>query len=131
MTDISTLTKAPAKFISLSTYTERSTMVQYLTRIDTYFNAPSNYIPQFEALKVLLRNYNVRSWSERQLEFEFELSATLKIKLKLQGELAEIQEIKKSIEGNNAEIDSYFESKNEKLAEIEESLHLIPSEQLT
>lgn len=122
MTDISTLTKAPNKFISLSTLSERNNIVQYLTIIDTYFDSPPNYIPQFEALKVLLRSYNVRSWSERQLEFEEELVETLKIKQKLQEELAEIQAIKKSIEDNNAELDGYFESNNEKLEEIEQNL---------
>lgn len=125
MTDISTLTKAPNKFISLSTHGERNNIVQYLTRIDTFFDTPPNYIPQFEALKVLLRGYNVRNWSERQLEFEKELSETLKTKLKLQEELAEIQIIKKAIEDNNTEIDGYFESKNEKLEEIERSLSSI------
>lgn len=122
MTDISALTKAPKKFIALSTHSERNNIVQYLSRIDTYFDTPPNYIPQFEALKILMRSYNVRNWSERQLEFEEELAETLKIKQKLQVELAEIQSIKKAIEENNTEIDSYFESKNEKLEEIEQAL---------
>lgn len=122
MTDISTLTKATNKFIAISTHTERSTIVQHLARIDEYFDSPPNYIAQFEALKVLLRSYNVRSWSERQLEFETELSNTLKIKLELQEELEEIKTIKKSINTKNDEIEAIYDSKNEKLDEIENAL---------
>lgn len=52
LTDLSTLTKAPRKFIKISTSSERTTIIGYLTRIETYFESPTNYLPQFEALKI-------------------------------------------------------------------------------
>ena len=55
LTDISTLTKAPNKFIKISISSERTNIVTYLTWIDTYFPSPDTYLSQFEALKILIR----------------------------------------------------------------------------
>ncbi|WP_417940579.1 hypothetical protein [Flavobacterium sp. RS13.1] len=59
--DISTLTRSPNKFLALSTYSERSTIHSYLDTINTHFSTPNNFIPQFEALKILLRSFNIRT----------------------------------------------------------------------
>lgn len=125
LTDLSTLTKAPRKFIKISISTERTNIVNYLTRIETYLESPQNYLAQFEALKILLRSYNVRNFSERQIEFESEIEEILKIKLKLQQELIEVEKIKKEIETNNSDIDEKVESSTDKLSEIESQLENI------
>tara|TARA_R110001632_G_scaffold218718_2_gene348044 strand:- start:1118 stop:2455 length:1338 start_codon:yes stop_codon:yes gene_type:complete len=125
LTDISTLTKAPKKFIKISTSAERTNIVNYLTRIDSYFNSPTSYLAQFEALKILLRGFNVRSFSERQIEFESEIEETRKIKLELQQELAEVKKLKTEIEENNLSIETKAEESNEKLDEIESQLDKI------
>lgn len=122
LTDISTLTKAPIRFVKMSTNTERTTIISYLTRIETYFESPVNYLPQFEALKILLRSYNVRSFSERQIEFENEIEETRKIKLQLQQELVEVKKIKEDIDENNSIIEEDIENSNTKLTEIETQL---------
>tara|TARA_B110000003_G_scaffold212977_1_gene211990 strand:- start:1788 stop:3119 length:1332 start_codon:yes stop_codon:yes gene_type:complete len=125
LTDLSTLTKAPRKFVKLSTSSERTTIVSHLTRIETYFNSPQNYLPQFEGLKTLLRSYNVRSFSERQIEFESEIEETRKIKLQLQQELVEVKKIREEIERNNSTIDENVENTATKLTEIESQLEEI------
>lgn len=125
LTDISTLTKAPNKFLAISTYDERINIHSYLSKIDTYFETPNNYISYFEALKILIRNFNVRGISERQIEFESEISNVTRIKLALQEELNEVKNIKAEIEKDNESINEKIESSNEKLEEIEEELETI------
>ncbi|MGB2144142.1 MAG: hypothetical protein ACPHXZ_06775 [Flavobacteriaceae bacterium] len=125
LTDISTLSRAPKKFVKISTSAERKNIVNYLTWIDTYFETPTNYLPQFEALKVLLRGYNLRSFSERQIEFENEIEETRKIKLQLQQEFVEVKKIKESIDENNTTIEEKVEESTNKLSEIESELENI------
>lgn len=122
LTDLSTLTKAPRKFVKISISSERTNIVNYLTRIEIYFESPPNYLPQFEALKILLRGYNVRSFSERQIDFENEIEETRKIKLELQQELIEVKKIKETIDENNSTIDEKVEQSIMKLTEIESQL---------
>lgn len=125
LTDISTLTKGTNKFIAISTFDERNTILSYLNRINTYFESPINFIPQFESLKILVRNYNIRNISERQIEFEKEISNLTKLKLSLQEELNEVKKIKSEIEKENESLKEKVELSNEKLEEIEEELESI------
>lgn len=125
LTDISTLTKAPNKFLAISTYDERINIQTYLNRIDTYFETPNNYISHFESLKILIRSFNIRGTSERQIEFESEISEVIKIKLALQEELKSVKDIKLEIEKDNESINEKIETSNEKLEEIEEELESI------
>lgn len=125
LTDLSTLTRAPRKFVKISISSERTNIVNYLTRIETYFESPQNYIPHFEALKTLLRGYNVRSFSERQIEFENEIEETRKIKLQLQQELVEVKEIRTEIDSNNSIIEEKVDGTTTKLEEIESQLEEI------
>lgn len=122
LTDISTLTRAPKKFVKISTHSERNSIAQYLTRIDMYFDNPAHYISQFEELKVLLRNYNVRNFSERQLEFEEEIEAIVKLKLQVQEELKEITNLKEEISSNNESIEEKFKQSTDNLEKIEVEL---------
>lgn len=128
--DITTLTKASNRFIAISTYTERNNIYSYLNTINSYFETPSNYISYFEELKILIRNFNVRGISERQIEFENEISSVTKIKLELQDELNEVKKIKEEIEKDNESINEKIQSSNEKLAEIETELENITSRKL-
>jgi hypothetical protein len=125
LTDLSTLTGAPNRFVKVSTHAERKNIIQYLVQIDNSFDNPNSYLPQFEALKVLLRSYNIRNSSERQIEFEKEIVNTLKIKLQLQDELVAVKKIKDEIEENNKSINEEFEVSNEKLNSINKELDSI------
>ncbi|MEE9430879.1 MAG: hypothetical protein V3V16_07570 [Melioribacteraceae bacterium] len=122
LTDISTLTKHPRKFIKISTIEERNSIISYLDNIESYFEEPENYLNEFELLKVLLRGYNVRSFSERQLEFESELEETRKIKLQLQQQLVDVKKIKVEIDENNSAIDVKIEESVNTLTNIEKQL---------
>lgn len=125
LTDLSTLTKAPRKFVKISTGTERSQIVNHLTKLETYLESPQSFIPQFEALKILLRSYNVRSFSERQIEFENEIEETRKIKLQLQQELVEVKSIRSEIDTNTSTIDEYIEKTTNQIDETNSQLEEI------
>jgi hypothetical protein len=128
--DISTLTKAPNRFIAISTYTERNNIYSYLNTINSYFETPNNFISYFEELKILIRNFNVRGISERQIEFESEISNVTKIKLELQEELNLVKKIKTEIEKDNEIINEKVEGSQEKLEEIEKELEIITTRKL-
>jgi small basic protein len=125
LVDISTLTKAPNKFIAISTYTERNNIISYLQTINTYFETPNNYLSYFEELKVIVRNFNIRGATERQIEFETEINNLTRIKLELQEELCEVKKIKEEIKNNSESIEENIAASNEKLTEIEKELETI------
>lgn len=125
LTDISALTRYPSKFAKISTYTERNNIQTYLTRIDTYLETPTNYISQFEALKVLLRSFNVRYFADRQIEFETEIEEVRKVKLQLQQVLVDSKELNQNIEDSNTTLDEKLDETKEKLTEIESHLETI------
>lgn len=125
LTDLSTLSRYPSKFIKVSTYAERNSIYTNLTRIETYLENPANYIPHFEALKTLLRSYNVRQFSDRQVEFENEIENVKKIKLELQQVLFESEAINENIESSNIALVEKLEKSNTNLEEIETELEKI------
>ncbi|GAA0874029.1 hypothetical protein GCM10009118_04370 [Wandonia haliotis] len=125
LTDISTLTQYPSKFVKISTYDERISIKTNLTEIETYLTTPNNFITEFEALKVQIRNYNVRSISERQIEFEKEIEDVRKIKIQLQQLLVESKEIKEDLVTTQISINKKFKESNENLNEIENQLKKI------
>jgi hypothetical protein len=125
LTDISTLTRYPSKFAKISTYTERNNIKSHLTQIDSYLESPANYITQFEALKVLLRSFNVRYFAERQIEFENEIEEVRKIKLQLQQVLVDSKTLQDEIDESNKSIEEKLERSKEQLEEVENELETI------
>ncbi len=125
LTDISTLTRHPSKFVKISTYNERNTIHSHLVRINTYLESPTNFLPQFEALKTLLRAYNVRYFTDRQIEFEQEVEEVRKIKLQLQQTLVDSKELKKKIDISNNALDEKLEKTTEDLEEFERQLEKV------
>lgn len=125
LTDISALTRGPNKFVKISTYTERNAILAYLTKIETYLETPPNYISQFEALKILLRSYNVRYFSDRQIEFDKEIEEVRKVKLQLQQVLVDSKELNQNIEDSNGTLDEKLNETKEKLTQIENHLEKI------
>lgn len=123
--DISTLTRSPNKFLALSTYSERSTIHSYLDTINTHFSTPNNYIPHFEALKILLRSFNIRNTTDRQIEFEQEIGNISRLKIEAQENLEVIKVTKENIESDNETINKNINSSKEKLEEIENELEEI------
>ncbi len=122
LTDISTLTRYPSKFVKISSYTERNNILKYLRSIDTYFATPIHYINEFDALKILLRSFNVRYFTERQIEFEKEVEDVRKIKHQLQEILINSKQLKDEIDESNKSIDEKLKTSKNKLEEIENEL---------
>lgn len=125
LTDISALTRHPSKFVKISTYQERINIHSYLNTIETYLESPNNYLTQFEALKISLRNYNVRYFSDRQIEFEEEIEEVRKIKLQLQQMLVDSKKLNEKIEESNSILDEKLEKSSGKLEGIEDLLEKI------
>lgn len=125
LTDISALTKYPSKFAKISTYNERNNIQSNLTQIETYLESPGNYIIQFEELKILLRSFNVRYFSERQVEFDSEIEEVRKVKLQLQQVFVDSKILKEDIEESNSILEEKLEKTTEKLTEIESELETI------
>ncbi len=125
LTDISVLTRHPSKFVKISTFEERNNIVSYLTQIESFIGNPENFIPQFEALKVSLRNYNVRYFSDRHVEFDSEIEEVRKIKLQLQQVLVDSKDLSKNIDESNSTLEEKLDKSNEKLEEIESELETI------
>lgn len=117
--DLSTLTKAKNKFIQISTYEERNKIITYLTKIEDYISQPSYFIQDFENLKLLIRSFGVRNFSERQIQFEEECANVLKLKIEIDDELRSIRKIKAKIAAEERKINNQIEIYNSKNKEIE------------
>lgn len=122
LTDISTLTKYPSKFVKTSTYNERLDIQNYLSRIELYIDTPIHYITQFESLKALLRNYRIRDSSDRQVEFEAEIEEVRRVKLELQEILTDSKGLNEDVEKTYGDIQEKLQNFKDKFSEVEEEL---------
>lgn len=122
--DLSTLTKAKNKFVQISSYNERKDIVRYLTSVLDNIDYPEYLIKNFEDLKILLRNFGVRNFSERQLEFDEECQNVLKLKIQFEEELKEVRKIKSKIVVEEKKVkensDNYELNSSKIINEIEE-----------
>jgi hypothetical protein len=126
LTDISTLTQYPSKFVKVSTYTERKNIRTYLNTINTYIESPINYITHFEALKILLRNSSI---DERKESIDDKLESSTEKLTEIETELEKITERKnelieesETLETINTDLKAIKESASENLDEITTSL---------
>ena len=125
LTDISSLTKAPARFVKLSTYNERSAIQTHLQNIVNHFHSPAHVVGYLDGLKTLIRSFNVRNTTDRQIEFEAAIDSTLKLKTQIEEELKAIKKIRAKIEESHSNINSTHESSNEKLDTLNKELEEI------
>lgn len=115
LTDLSTLTQYQNKFLKLSTYQERTAIHTDLKNILTYIENPGQLYAHIDALKIKIRNYNIRSFSENQIQFEKEIDGIRKIKLELQEVLQESITLKEQITEKNESIENLQQETQEKL----------------
>lgn len=125
LTDLSTLTQHENKFIKLSDYQERVNISTDLTNILHYIETPNNLYAYVDTLKIKIRNYNVRNFSENLIQFEKEIDDIRKVKLELQEILQESEALKEEIVEKNdsigtlqIEIQDNLNSAKEKIEEI-------------
>ena len=69
LTDLTTLVNNPEMFIRLSTYQERTNIQNELSRIYSSLESTNLYL-YVEGMKIILRNYNVRDFSEHKIQLE-------------------------------------------------------------
>lgn len=120
LTDISALTKAPNRFIKLSTYNERQSILQYLGHINSYFNDPHSYISYFESLKSLIRSFNLRFSNERQIEFEKEIDNLLRLKIEFEDKLIEARSLSEEISSEKNKVKEIQEETIKNLESLKE-----------
>lgn len=119
LTDISALTRAPSQFVKISTTSERQNIVKHLQRIDSYIQSPTQFLPQFEALKVLLRSYNVRFTAKRFSEFSNEIESVRKLKIELEEELKKAVSTNTEYKDETQLIEAEVQSVRDKLKDAE------------
>jgi len=101
LTDLSTLTQYENKFIKLSNYSERKQIADNLINILNYLESPANLYSYIENLKIILRTYNIRNFSENLIQFEEEIDEIKKLRIELEEVLSESNELKEEIENSN------------------------------
>ena len=122
LTDISALLKSQTRFIKISTYSERTLFISYLQNIKTYIDSPGNLYAQVDALKILLRNYNIRFFEDRFIEFEKEIDETRRIKINLQEDKLATKKLIDGIETSELEIAESFKNSKAQLVEFEKEI---------
>lgn len=130
--DITTLTKASRRFIQISTASERSTLATYLSNMSGYFSNPqsSQFINAFDNTKKMLRDFNVRSFSERQIQFDEELQKLMTLKVQINEELNDIKSIKSTIQENAESIENGFKNQQESIESLDEGIETLEAKKL-
>lgn len=99
ITDLSYLVKNPATFIRLSTYEDRQSIHQYLSRLsnDTNNCYSSDIASQLDSLKKILRPYNLRTDKQRMIVYQQKIDELTKQAEHLTQVLKEAREREKDI----------------------------------
>lgn len=120
MLDVSALCKDSSVLIRLSTATERNTLVSDLTNMLSYLQSRNieSVVTIIDKLKVMLRNYNVRSSSDREDEFVAYIDELTKKSLHLNQEIQNITEAKEELQVSNESADEIIASLNNKITEV-------------
>lgn len=105
LTDLTTLVNNPEMFIRLSTYQERTNIQNELSRIYSSLESTNLYL-YVEGMKIILRNYNVRDFSEHRIEFEKEIDSIRRIKIDLENILRQSEKLEQNITTKASEISS-------------------------
>ncbi len=134
--DIKALTKQSTKFLKYSTYNERNQINDNLSNLSYYFHSPSNILSHLDALKILIRPYNIRFTRDRFLELDNELETLTIRKLELEEStqstketykeakelISKINEKTSNLEEKNGVLEELISALEERKTNIEESL---------
>ena len=119
LTDLSTLTQHENKFIKLSNYSERKQIADNLINILSYLESPANLYSYIENLKIILRTYNIRNFSENLIQFEEEIDDIKRTRMKLEEFLTTNSELEEKITDKSYEIVKLYDEAEEKLEYIQ------------
>jgi|GEM_PF-786931 hypothetical protein len=121
LTELTTLVNNPDIFVKLSTYNERKQIEDYSNNI--LYNLESSSLWQYvDNIKIILRNYNVRDFSEHKIEFEKEIDSIRRIKVDLETILKQSKEIEQDIATKENEIQKELDNSKTKFTEISTTL---------
>ncbi len=123
LTDVAYLVKAHNLFIKISTYNERSNLINALSNLNSYIvNRSNSYIVnQLDSIKTILRFYNLRIDKDRFMEFNTEIDELRKKAIILDEEIAKVREKLGECTTLNTEISSTQDSCNTALQELQDS----------
>ncbi|VVH58526.1 hypothetical protein BAZOLSSOX_1277 [uncultured Gammaproteobacteria bacterium] len=125
LTDVTTLIKAPVRFLKLSTYEERREIFDTLNGIQIYlddiqiYNNPRDLHQYLDKLKQAIRPFHIRYTKERLIEFDNELSELTRQKQEFSKSLDDL----KSMVENKGEVDEMLISLQEKNTELENDVN--------
>lgn len=128
LTDLSTLTQYENKFIKLSNYSERKQIADNLINILSYLESPTNLYNYIENLKIILRTYNIRNFSENLIQFEEEIDDIKSTRIELEEVLAISNELEEKIIEKSDEIDKLYDEADEKFEKVQEKFKEIKNE---
>lgn len=128
LTDLSTLTQYENKFIKLSNYSERKQIAENLINISSYLESPTNLYSYIEDLKIILRTYNIRNFSENLIQFEEEIDDVKRTRVELEEVLAISSELEEKITEKSDEIVKLYDEAEEKLEGIQKKFRDIKDE---
>jgi hypothetical protein len=128
LTDLSTLTQYENKFIKLSNYRERKQIAENLINISSYLESPTNLYSYIEDLKIILRTYNIRNFSENLIQFEEEIDDIKRTRIKLEEFLATNSDLEEKITEKSDEIVKLYDEAEEKLEGIQKKFRDIKDE---
>ena len=114
LTDLTTLVNNPEMFIRLSTYQERTNIQNELSRIYSSLESTNLYL-YVEGMKIILRNYNVRDFSEHKIQFQKEIEDVRKVKIDLGKILKQSEKLEQNITTKENEISSLHNEIQKKL----------------
>ena len=118
--DVSALAKAPAKFIKLSTYAERTQIVKFLRAIQSQINSKdlNGLSTTIDQIKPIVRVTGIRHSNERKNEFDDHIDSLQKKSTSLTEHIDSVTEIKKTGEEVKEEIEILHTQLSEKLDEL-------------
>ena len=128
LTDLSTLTQYENKFIKLSNYNERRQIADNLNNILSYLESPTNLYDYIEDLKITLRTYNIRNFSENLIQFEEEIDDVKRTRVELEEFLATNSDLEEKITDKSYEIVKLYDEAEEKLEDIQKKFRDIKDE---
>lgn len=128
LTDLSTLTQYENKFIKLSNYSERKQIADNLINILSYLESPTNLYSYIEDLKIILRTYNIRNFSENLIQFEEEIDDIKRTRVELEEFLATNSDLEEKITDKSYEIVKLYDEAEEKLEDIQKKFRDIKDE---
>src|SRR5690606_16740305 len=114
-----------SRLIKITTYSERTKIIDILTHIHLNIYSPGNLYPHIDQLKLQLRPYNLRFFEDRFIEFENEIDAARRIKLAIQQDKVTVEKKITYFEKSSDTIDSQLQSSQQQFNKISEHLKIL------